>query len=354
VVSYDQVAHPGVLRIPADAGDLWAAMNNTRNSVFRDVGTNWTSLRLKLSFTPTQNYQQAGLAAYQDDDNYIFVDRIYNGGNKIACSQEAGGAASVVNSASVTATTNLYLRLDRAAGSGAMSASYSLDGTNWVLVGSATQTLRNPRLGIIVGSSPGGYPNADINWAEVVAPQIAPMLTVSPGNLTYSAAQGSNPVSQVLGITNSGGGTLSWTVVADGSAPAWLTVSSSNGVGNATVTVSVSSAGLAAGSYSKNLTVTAVGATNSPQTVAVNLTVNPVLPNLTVNPTAMNFGVVQGTNPPSQTLGIANSGNGTLSWTVVADGSAPAWLAVTPTNGVDNATVTVGVNSAGLAAGSYI
>ena len=141
-------------------------------------GTNWTSLRLKLSFARTQDYQQAGLAVYQDDDNYVFVDRIYNGGNKISCSQEIGGAAWVVNSASVTATTNLYLGLDTAVGSGTISVSYSLDGTNWVLLASVTQTLSNPRLGIIVGSSPGGFPNADINWAEVVTQQTTPMLAV--------------------------------------------------------------------------------------------------------------------------------------------------------------------------------
>jgi hypothetical protein len=170
VVSYDQVAHPGTLRIPADAGDLWAAMNNTRNSLFRTLPTNWTSLRLKLSFAPTQNYQQAGFAVYQDDDNYVYVDRIYNGGNKVTFSREVGGAATIVSSVNEPATTNLLLRLDRDAATGLISASYSLNGTNWVSLGSAAQTVNNPRLGIFVGSSPGGYPNADLAWAEVVAP----------------------------------------------------------------------------------------------------------------------------------------------------------------------------------------
>ena len=82
MVSYDQAAHPGLLRIPADTGDLWASLNNTRNSLFRNLPANWTSIRLKLSFAPTQNYQQAGLLAYQDDDNYVQICRIYENGNR--------------------------------------------------------------------------------------------------------------------------------------------------------------------------------------------------------------------------------------------------------------------------------
>jgi regulation of enolase protein 1 (concanavalin A-like superfamily) len=273
VVDYDQMAHPGVLRIPADAGDLWASMNDTRNTLFRNLPANWTSLRLKLSFAPTQNYQQASIVAYQDDDNYVQVTREYNDGDKVSLVQEIGGSPDGLQSASVSATTNLHLRLDQDVATGMLSAYYSLTGTNWVALGSVTQALNGPRVGIVVGSSPGGYPNADLAWVEVMAPQTAPVLTVSPGNLTFSVVQGTSPASQSIGITNSGSGTLNWTAVADGTAPAWLTVSPANGVGNGTISVSVASASLAPGVYSKSITVTAVGATNSPQTVSVNLTV---------------------------------------------------------------------------------
>ena len=39
---------------------------------------------MKLAFAPTQSFQQAGLLAYQDDDNYVQVTRIYAGGNVIS------------------------------------------------------------------------------------------------------------------------------------------------------------------------------------------------------------------------------------------------------------------------------
>ncbi len=278
VVNFDQAAHPGVLRIPTDTGDLWRASNDSRNSLFRTLPANWTSIRLKLSFAPTQNYQQASIVAYQDDDNYVQVTREFNDGNKMAIIRETGGSPAMLQYVNVTATANLYLRLDRDATTERLTGYYSLDGANWTALGSGViQPLNNPRLAIFVGASPGGFPNADILWAEVFSPAPSgPMLTVSPANFTFSVTEGSSPASQSLGIINSGGGTLNWTAVADGSVPAWLTVSPVNGTGNGAVTVLVDSTSLPPGVYSKSITVTATGATNSPQTVTVNLTVNTV------------------------------------------------------------------------------
>jgi hypothetical protein len=145
-------------------------MNNTRNSLFRDIPSNWTSIRMRLAaFAPTRNYQQAGLLVYQDDDNYVELVRIYEVGQRISFDREIGGAAAVLNEPTLTATTNLYLRLDRNPTNNAVSSYYSLNGTNWVTVGTVTQTLNNPRLGLVTASSPSGFPNADFAWAEVAA-----------------------------------------------------------------------------------------------------------------------------------------------------------------------------------------
>jgi regulation of enolase protein 1 (concanavalin A-like superfamily) len=168
VVSYDQIAHPGVLRIPVDTGDLWASSNNTRNTLFRNLPSTWTSIRLKLSFPPTQNYQQAGLLVYQDDNNYVQVTRIYENGNRVTFAKEVNGAASIVNKIAETAVSNLHFRLDRDLITNNISTYYSLDGAVWTSLGSVIQSLSNPRLAIFVGASPSGFPNADLAWAEVV------------------------------------------------------------------------------------------------------------------------------------------------------------------------------------------
>src|SRR6185369_11831239 len=125
-------------------------VNTSRNSLFRNMPTNWISARLRIAaFAPTQNYQQAGLVAYQDDDNYVQVARIYEDGQKINFAQEADGSAANINEPGLTTTTNLYLRLDRNLTNNLITGLYSTNGTNWVTLGSVTQPLNNPRLGIV-------------------------------------------------------------------------------------------------------------------------------------------------------------------------------------------------------------
>ena len=134
----------------------------------------WTGIKLKLSFAPTQNYQQAGLLAYQDDDNYVQITRIYNVGNEITFARESSGNPSVLTSVVETATANLYLRLDRDLTTQAISAYYSRDGVSWFAMGRTTQTISNPHLAIFVGASPSGLPNADLSWVEVEAVSLIP------------------------------------------------------------------------------------------------------------------------------------------------------------------------------------
>ena len=102
-----------------------------------------------------------------------------------------------------------------------------------------------------------------------------PVIQLNPASLSFSAAVGTNPSSQTIGLSNIGGGTLNWTVVADNATPAWLSVHQGSGINNATLTVSVNSASLTPGQYSKNITISALGATNTPQTVNVALSVTP-------------------------------------------------------------------------------
>ena len=102
-----------------------------------------------------------------------------------------------------------------------------------------------------------------------------PIIGLSPTSLTFTTTAGTNPSNQTIALSDSGGGSLSWTATADSTSPAWLSVSPGSGTGNATLTVSANASGLAAGTYSKAITITATGAENTPQTVNVSLTVNP-------------------------------------------------------------------------------
>jgi len=96
----------------------------------------------------------------------------------------------------------------------------------------------------------------------------------SPSSMSFTGVQGgANPASQTLSVANSGGGTLSWSVSDNAG---WLSVSPTSGTCTTetdSVTVSTDTTGLAAGTYNGTITISAAGATNSPQSTAVSLTV---------------------------------------------------------------------------------
>ncbi len=125
---------------------------------------------------------------------------------------------------------------------------------------------------------PGNADTTDQDFALVVYNANAggptpPTIGVSPTSLSFTAtAGGANPANQGVNISNTGGGTLSWT--ASDNAP-WLSTGPASGTAPSILTASINIAGLAAGTYNGAITISATGATNSPVSVPVTLTVNP-------------------------------------------------------------------------------
>lgn len=125
---------------------------------------------------------------------------------------------------------------------------------------------------------PGNADTTDQDFALVVynattGGTTSPTIGVSPSSLSFTAtAGGANPANQSVSITNTGGGTLNWSASSNAS---WLSVSPASGTAPSTSTASVNISGLAAGTYNGAITITATGATNSPISVPVTLTVNP-------------------------------------------------------------------------------
>src|SRR5262245_26627390 len=124
---------------------------------------------------------------------------------------------------------------------------------------------------------PGNADTTDQDFALVIYNGVSggatqPTIGVSPASLNFTAtAGGSNPANQTINITNTGGGTLNFTASDD--AP-WLTVSPASGTAPSTLTASVDITGLAAGTFNGTITIIADGATNTPVSVPVTLTVN--------------------------------------------------------------------------------
>jgi hypothetical protein len=179
-----------------------------------------------------------------------------------------------------------------------------------------------------------------------------PILSVSPGTLSFTGVQGgANPASANMNITNTGGGSLTYSIGSDAS---WLTAAPASGAAPQTVQVSANTAGLVANTYTGHLTVTAAGAQGSPATVTVTLTVTnppPPQPVLSVSPLSVTFNATQGgANPAGTTASVTNTGSGTLSFTAASDA---AWLGVSPASGSAPASLQLTANISGLATGTF-
>jgi hypothetical protein len=160
--------------------------------------------------------------------------------------------------------------------------------------GSATTTVTANASGLAAGTysasvqiTPSrvcsGTPTVGIaRTVPVTLTVVVPALSVSPTTLTFTATQGGpNPPGQTVTITNTGSGTLNWS----GAIPtggAWLRAVPGNGSGNAVVTVSVVVGSLTAGTYNGQLRIDAPGATNSPQTINVELRVSAAASSLAI------------------------------------------------------------------------
>ena len=200
-------------------------------------------------------------------------------------------------------------------------------------------------------------------------PPTQPAISLSPASLAPSAAQGASPPDGSFTVSNTGGGTLNYTIT---SSAAWLTVSPTSGstTGPAnTHTVHYSTASLAAGSYSATISVSDPNASNSPRTISVSLTISGApsgQPTILLNKTSLSPRAIRGSNPPSSTFTVANSGGGTLNYRIRVSGaggggdggdkSGPSWLTVSPSSGSTTEapqTISVRYRASSLPVGTY-
>jgi hypothetical protein len=74
-------------------------------------------------------------------------------------------------------------------------------------------------------------------------------------------------------------------------------------------------------------------------------------PALLAYPFNLSFTALTGQpNPPAQTVNVYNEGSGTLNWTASSNAS---WLVLSPASGTTPASLSVSINSTGLASGTY-
>lgn len=201
----------------------------------------------------------------------------------------------------------------------------------------------------------------------VVTQGLAPQLTVDPGSVVVEIPlNAGNPSLQNLRITNSGGaGALQWAAQSQVLGPGnWLAILSTSGSASGRapgrLPVRVNVAGLRPGVYSGFVEVTssAVGQT---QTVPVTVLLSQQTKTILATQSALHFKAVEGSQTTlTQSLGILNTGQGTMDWTVETSTlSGGGWVSATPGTGqsqagsLDVSIVSVHASPAGLSAGFY-
>jgi len=354
--------------LKSDGGIYFAMQNSTGSYVTDLTGVMWGSVALANGgesntvyyadfvngtgqYTPTStSLGTINCGTLTEDVGYFSAARCKISTAIFSIGPLASGAARIVNSGTtITIKGNTF---------GQQCHSCSVVA---VPQGSSQQTTlqisswSNTQITAMLPASLTGYMTITVTSAlgidsiPIMAAVAGPSIVATPTSLQFAYTTGGTaPAAQSIQITNGGGGTLAWTATASDT---WLSISPDSGTASSALSVSVSPAGLSAGTYTGSIQIAASGASNTPLSVAVTLTVTAGAASLVVSPQSLNFSFAVGSSAPAaQTVSITNGGSGTLAWTA---SSSVFWASVSPASGNAPATLSITANPANLAAGTY-
>lgn len=177
----------------------------------------------------------------------------------------------------------------------------------------------------------------------------APSITVNPGTLTFDLTTGSSPSTQTVDFATNPPG-----MVQVHSDATWMTLGDGNGdflsqvvlPSPGTLAVRVNPAGLSPGRYTAQVELTGAGLTTA---VAVVLDVRGPA-SLVASPSSLTFSSIVGQPAPASQTTQVTSGGAPANITATASAS---WISVTAGSQATPSTLTVSVNPANMAAGTY-
>ena len=151
----------GSLVITPETGDLAGTTNNARNILVQPALGNW-AIQSKLTFSsaPHAATQQAGIIAYQDDDNYLKLDWEYSSGAaRLSETTEDSLSGTPVTQLLTTIPTGsllgntVWLRMVKV---GPRYATYySADGTHYTPIYNVGASLTNVKVGLFAFNGTG-------------------------------------------------------------------------------------------------------------------------------------------------------------------------------------------------------
>jgi uncharacterized protein (TIGR03437 family) len=229
--------------------------------------------------------------------------------------------------------------------SGLPSGSYA--GTVSLTSGSGTQTVQ---VTFVVGTSTSGTTvSVTANGGTSTSPSLtftaaAVGASVAPQYITVASPTGASAAVFTASVSTTSGGN-------------WITLGIPSGTQESTplnVSVSANDSGLAAGTYTGQITITPVGGTavSVPVTLMVGGATTIAAPT-----TPLTFSYQAGSaTPNTQSVAVTVSNATSASFTATATSTPAGWLVVTPTSGTapsPNPSLSVSINPTGLTAGTY-
>ncbi len=195
-----------------------------------------------------------------------------------------------------------------------------------------------------------------------VGQPLPPDLRADKENLLFPFPRAGRRRSQILVVSNNGGGTLPFTVeTATVTGGTWLGATPAQGSvtprTQQALTISADPSRLGTGTYTGAIVLRAGAQTVS---IPVTMTISDRDTAVLLSQSGMSFiSVASGGVVPNQEFGVLNIGDGVMPWSVVTSTvSGGNWLSVATTSGSTNAanvvpTVGVRINQVGLAPGRY-
>lgn len=216
--------------------------------------------------------------------------------------------------------------------------------------------------GVVTGVAPGGpvtiTATANGRTATMTVTVTArPAIFLSAEKVDFNGlSAGADPASQLIDVTNSGGGTLDGLTVT--STESWLTATLAAPIAPTKLTLHASPAALVTGTYTATVTVSTTHQGVASHAMTVTFTVGQPGTQIGISATTASFtGATGGANPPAQTIDVTNAGNGALSGLSVtvayASGEPTGWLSAKLSQTTAPATLTLTPNSAGLTSGAH-
>ncbi|MEO7963447.1 MAG: Ig-like domain-containing protein, partial [Gemmatimonadaceae bacterium] len=191
----------------------------------------------------------------------------------------------------------------------------------------------------------------------------APVIALSPPNVSFTAAlNGNPPASQQVTLSNTGGGTLggvtTGTITYTGGANGWLTATLQNAASaTPTVLLAVNNAGVATGTYHAVVPVTSSNTFVAAKQIDVTLNVGAIQVIAVATPSMSITATQGGANPTAATVAVTNGGTGSLTGLsvdpVTYTGGASGWMTASIASGAAPTNVSLNFSTGGLAVGSY-